>query len=123
MTFAHWLIPDSGPSGRIGFNDVSSVVHKKETGFSHSDYFEPEHADRIWSEVWQPFLRNPADGHTYRSAGDASKAPEKPWEPRRLRHITHAIKWILFALLLAAGLTLVACTVFGAYSLWGHIFC
>lgn len=118
VSFAHWGIPDSGPSGRIGFNDVNSVVHKKEVGFGHSDYFETVHADRIWKKVWQPFLRNPVTCHTYRDVGDPIAETKKPWKPSRLRLITHVMKWVLLAMLFTVGASLVVCAGLGAYVLW-----
>jgi hypothetical protein len=38
---AHDVIPDSGPSGRDGFNANPRIVQKRADGFGHSDLFGP----------------------------------------------------------------------------------
>jgi hypothetical protein len=39
---AHYIIPDSGPSGRRGFNDRDRINHAILTGGRHSDFFLDE---------------------------------------------------------------------------------
>ena len=53
---AHYVIPDSGPAGVIGFNDRTTAVHVGETDLGHSDYFTPERMPRLFADVWQPFF-------------------------------------------------------------------
>ncbi|HMH14174.1 MAG TPA: hypothetical protein VK578_13810 [Edaphobacter sp.] len=53
---AHYVIPDSGPSGRIGFVSGFPVVQVRAEGFGHSDYFTKEHFGEVFKQTWQPFL-------------------------------------------------------------------
>ncbi|HEY1528204.1 MAG TPA: hypothetical protein VGH51_18405 [Candidatus Angelobacter sp.] len=53
---AHYIIPDSGPSGRIGFNDRQMILHYGESELAHSDYFLPSHMPRLFQSLWAPFL-------------------------------------------------------------------
>jgi hypothetical protein len=41
VNWAQWFIPDSGPSGRVGFNDPK-VLNYRESDFDHGTHFEPE---------------------------------------------------------------------------------
>ncbi|HYH45392.1 MAG TPA: hypothetical protein VEG34_06855, partial [Thermoanaerobaculia bacterium] len=59
---AHYLIPDTGPSGRRGF-DGQGVVNVPAEGFSHSQFFavgpEKNELEEAFRTVWQPFLTEP----------------------------------------------------------------
>jgi len=59
-TAAHYVIPDSGPSGRIGFVRSSPmVVQVQAEGFAHSDFFNDDNLPRIFENIWRPFLTAP----------------------------------------------------------------
>jgi pimeloyl-ACP methyl ester carboxylesterase len=53
---AHFIIPDAGPSGRIGFNNRAGVVHRVQDGFRHSDYFAEQNLEAMIKGIWGPFL-------------------------------------------------------------------
>jgi len=56
---AHYVIPDSGPSGRRGFNDRDVVAHFETKDLPHSGYFDQRKMDEFYKSVWQPFLTAP----------------------------------------------------------------
>jgi hypothetical protein len=58
---AHFVIPDSGPSGRHGFNCETDITQVPAEGFGHSDFFLPENLTRVFKTVWQPFLTGQID--------------------------------------------------------------
>lgn len=56
---AQYLIPDSGPAGRRGFDTSSEKVFEvEEPGFKHSQFFRTHDGtlDNQFKEVWEPFL-------------------------------------------------------------------
>jgi hypothetical protein len=53
---AHYIIPDSGPSGRQGFNDRLGIAHAVLSEGHHSDFFTPTLMPDLFAQVWQPFL-------------------------------------------------------------------
>jgi hypothetical protein len=71
---SHYFIPDSGPSGRRGFNDRLNIRHAVQSG-GHSDFFKETVMPGLFKQVWQPFLTG-ADGQA-----DAiqSGLPEATW--------------------------------------------
>ena len=58
---AHFLIPDSGPSGKRGFNSAINVTQICERDFGHSDFFQPQNLGRMFENVWRPFLSDQLD--------------------------------------------------------------
>jgi hypothetical protein len=56
---AHYIIPDSGPSGRRGFNDRDAVAHFETKNLPHSGYFDQSKMDEFYKSVWKPFLTAP----------------------------------------------------------------
>lgn len=58
---AHYFIPDSGPSGREGFNDQKGVINVAARGFKHSDFFQPRHMSQQFETLWRPFLTLPLE--------------------------------------------------------------
>jgi len=52
---AHYFIPDSGPSGRRGFNDRRYICHAVLSG-GHSDFFNEKLMPGLFERIWQPFL-------------------------------------------------------------------
>jgi ribosomal protein S27AE len=54
----HWFIPDSGPSGRRGFDSNDLRVHNVPAkDFGHSTFFAPQHLPAAFHDVWHGFLR------------------------------------------------------------------
>lgn len=53
---AHFFIPDSGPSGRIGFNNSADITQACAEGFGHSDFFTSRNLGTVFEETWRPFL-------------------------------------------------------------------
>jgi hypothetical protein len=70
---AHYIIPDSGPSGRRGFNDHSSVSHAVLSNGRHSDFFKNDLMPRLFENEWQPFLTGS------KTQPDASDLPRQSW--------------------------------------------
>lgn len=58
---SHYFIPDSGPSGRLGFNEQAGVVNIPAPGLGHSALFAPDRMRQQFENVWKPFLKKPAD--------------------------------------------------------------
>jgi hypothetical protein len=60
VNYAQWFIPDSGPSGRVGFQD-RKVLNLREEHFDHGTHFEPETMIVNLEEggSWDRFLRLP----------------------------------------------------------------
>ena len=52
----HYIIPDSGPSGRSGFDD-DSVINKKAIDQKHCDFFKQKNMGENFTKVWWPFLQ------------------------------------------------------------------
>ncbi|MBI5752827.1 MAG: hypothetical protein HZA59_11925 [Hydrogenophilales bacterium] len=104
---AQYFIPDSGPSGRYGFNNQANIIHKLEPMFGHSDYFEERHLSRVMKEKWAPFLTWPAI-----DLADWGDQPNKltmsPWSGSRWRWVTQSVKAVILVAL-ACGILLVAC--------------
>ncbi|HET6840563.1 MAG TPA: hypothetical protein VFK06_02600 [Candidatus Angelobacter sp.] len=53
---SHYIIPDSGPSGHLGFNDKERIAHAVLEGRHHSDFFNETEMPTLFEQVWQPFL-------------------------------------------------------------------
>ena len=99
VRIAQFTIPDSGPSGRYGFNDQVNVLHKFEPAFGHSDYFIEANLDRVMREKWAPFLTLPLPELTHwRDAPNALATT--PWAASRWRCLTSAGKALILTLLL-----------------------
>ena len=58
---AHYFIPDSGPSGRTGFNDRQDVINVAAEGFGHSDFFSSRFMTTQFEKLWRPFLTRRRD--------------------------------------------------------------
>jgi pimeloyl-ACP methyl ester carboxylesterase len=71
---AHYVIPDSGPSGRIGFLQDAPVIQVEAEGFRHSDYFDEQHLPEVFEQTWRPFLTRPAGELSAMSTG-----PTRNW--------------------------------------------
>ncbi|HET9405860.1 MAG TPA: hypothetical protein VFO39_01355 [Candidatus Sulfotelmatobacter sp.] len=70
----HFIIPDSGPSGRKGFNSaVPTQVCA--TNFGHSDFFRLENLGHVFEHVWRPFLTRELNVELAASAEPAAWHP------------------------------------------------
>jgi len=56
---AEYIIPDSGPSGRRGFNDRHTIAHVQTRNLPHSGYFAERKMPEFYKTVWRPFLTSP----------------------------------------------------------------
>ena len=91
---AHYVIPDSGPSGRVGFNDRKHIVHKELPSGRHSDFFAEDKLGSFFEKAWQPFLTEPGNQIP---AGDSS---ESTWTEAWWLFRARLWRWLI---LLAAG--------------------
>lgn len=115
---AQYVIPDSGPSGRSGFNDREHIMHVAEQDLAHSDYFLPNRMPELFKRVWDPFLTKPLA----EVCGDHRIEPM--WKPTPLVLRATVPRFLLLgvvAIMLAAALAvflLGLLWVFERY--WGH---
>jgi hypothetical protein len=99
VRLAQYSIPDSGPSGRYGFNDQGSILHKFEKAFGHSDYFTASNLDWVMTERWAEFLTRPlADLEEWRDP--PNELANSAWAASRWRHLTRWIKALLLTALI-----------------------
>jgi len=56
VPLAKYLIPGSGPSGKIGFDSKSEVLHMTSPDMGHSEFFNPQTLAGFWSKEWASFL-------------------------------------------------------------------
>jgi hypothetical protein len=56
---AHYFIPGSGPSGRVGFNGGMAAINVVAQGLGHSDFFDKNHLNTLFEKYWRPFLTLP----------------------------------------------------------------
>lgn len=70
-----FFIPDSGPSGRRGFNDRLNVFHGAQLA-EHSDFFKEEVLPDLFERVWQLILTG-TDGQL---RAIQSGLPEPTWK-------------------------------------------
>jgi hypothetical protein len=95
---SQFLIPDSGPSGRRGFNPGSHITQVCAPDFGHSDFFTLENLPRVFTTVWQPFL---TDQITI-SAGAETETlrwlpPIWPFRGTLLPLLLLALYWVILA--------------------------
>ena len=103
---AYYLIPDSGPSGRRGFNDQNSVIHVAAQNFRHSDFFNENLMPEQFNKIWQPFLTQPEQQIS--ALGDYRQRVS-PWRQSCwLFRATILRYWILLLAFLTVGLSAIA---------------
>ncbi len=119
---SHYIIPDSGPSGRRGFCDRKAIIHVEAPGFRHSDFFRKEDIRSKFSTLWTPFLTTAARELGALAGGDP---PGKPWRQSSwLLRATFA-RWLILTLAVVVGVSVVASMIFGmgpTAELWWRIF-
>lgn len=91
---AQYAIPDSGPSGHVGFLDP--IVHNvKARNYGHDTFFdiEPMKANLVPGGAWDRFLTYPA----YQMAGEDEDAMTRPatWSPDCLAIFVRALAKLL----------------------------
>lgn len=108
--WAHYFIPDSGPSGRTGFGD-DAVVEFSAPGASHSSCFSDKEFDGVLNDVWLPFLTAPAaEPQTLRS-----NRPQ--WRQSRWPFRATLLRWLLLLLVLTVVAAVSLSLGFGAVRL------
>ncbi|WP_223788833.1 hypothetical protein [Marinicella meishanensis] len=114
VRLAHYTIPGTGPSGRIGFNDTQQVIHHHETDLGHSSYFATDKLTHIFPQVWLPFL-------TAAKPKPISEARPANWRPSWLRWVTHPLKVLLLLGLLGLLVLLVVASWHGFDATWQRL--
>lgn len=100
VRLAQYLIWDSGPSGRYGFDEESGVVNHGTRGLTHTGFFSDDVIGQFYADVWRPFLTRDPSEH-----GRLSTGAPRPWRPP---------PWILRATLPRYGvIAALACLVAG----------
>jgi hypothetical protein len=95
---AHYVIPDSGPSGRIGFvEDAPMLVQIRAEGFAHSDVFSNNNLPRVFENTWHPFLTVPQADLSALSNHKGTRWSQSLWPFRAtlLPLILISIWWLL----------------------------
>jgi hypothetical protein len=92
---SHYVIPDSGPSGRRGFNDRDSVTHVTAKNLSHSGFFDERQMTDFQTKVWQPFLTRPLALIGTLNEGGISRLWRQAWWPFRATVLRLLILFLL----------------------------
>lgn len=75
---AHYFVPDSGPSGRRGFNSSCKTIGYRAAGLGHNDFFALDRIKAHFNEVWAPFLtKSPERLH---EVGNQHGSAPKDWK-------------------------------------------
>ena len=111
---AHYIIPDSGPSGRCGFNDRTNVAHAVLKEGHHSDFFKETLMPDLFKDVWRPFLRAPIGSSDLRGDGQRGPRWKQSWWPLRAT-VFRICLLVAVVAALAVGATAL---VIGASVLW-----
>jgi hypothetical protein len=111
---AQYVIPDSGPSGRRGFNDRTGVLHFKSPGVRHSDFFLERRMPTFYREVWQQFLTSPGPEPL-----QAEEPLGKAWRPTFWILRATLFRWAIVLIMLIALLLAVAIFAAGGIMLYG----
>jgi hypothetical protein len=111
---AHYIIPNSGPSGRRGFNDRERIGHAILRGGRHSDFFIDDQMRELFQNTWEPFLTAPDGGAPPTATLPFEADWEQSWWPFRATVLR------VLVLILLCGLTLAMLAAFalGSLELW-----
>ena len=110
VPLAHWIIADSGPSGRGGFDppatgsDAPAVANVVAPDFGHSEALSDAKRLGGYSQTWKPFLTNP-DGEAFTGLTDTPRQRqwrEALWPLRGT--LLPVVLGLLLVVLLAVGL-------------------
>ena len=111
---AHYFIPDSGPSGRRGFNDRLNIRHAVLRDGKHSDFFRADLMPALFDQIWQQFLTRRDGQLTAPEAG----LPDPKWRPA-CWFIRATLPRLLALIIVAALIIIVASALgLGAINLW-----
>ncbi len=110
VAVTHYLIPDSGPAGRRGF-DKAGVVNVEAAGFGHSTVFG-ERLDSVFDSTWKPFLQA-ADPDA--AEIPHCKDPERRWKESLWGLRAGIARLVAILILGALTLFLVGSLTFGAW--------
>ncbi len=101
VEMAQWVIPDSGPSGRRGFDDAS-VLNHLEAEFGHGTHFEPvKMVESLRQDgLWDRFLRLPTSSFV---SAIADHRPKQGW-----RRPWRVLTWATRAIAVVVTFTIVA---------------
>jgi hypothetical protein len=114
---AHYIIPDSGPSGRRGFNDRKNISHAILKDQQHSDFFKETEMPTLFKQVWQPFLTEPAGP----AMTEADKLPALVWSETWWPFRATVFRVFLLAIALGLALAGLAALLLGVVDLWRWI--
>jgi hypothetical protein len=110
---AHYIIPDSGPSGSRGFNDRELVSHVVFSGGHHSDFFKDKVMPGLFERVWQPFLTRPTGSPVLVAHKRTAPDWKQVWWPFRAT----LLRICLLAFFVAVVLATLAALSFGVVDL------
>lgn len=105
---ACYFIPESGPSGRRGFDPGTGALNHPEPEFGHSTFFSEKTMRKSYESLWRPFLQR-AHGRLRELGSSGSE----PWNPPPLVLRARLPRWALLGAGAAASVTLVAALVLG----------
>jgi hypothetical protein len=111
---AHYIIPDSGPSGVRGFNDRDRIGHITLPRGHHSDFFDENRMPKLFKTIWQPFLTEPEGSEIRRS----HLLPAPDWAAACWPFRATIFRIFVLALLAGIGLTAIAAFALGFAELW-----
>lgn len=116
VRLSQFVIPNSGPSGYLGFNDHVSIVHIVETDYGHSDYFKDENMQQVMEERWSKFLNWPAD--RLPSITSHHDNLSLVWRRSRFQWVSHPAKYVI----LLASIAMILVGVIALYLGFMNIF-
>lgn len=93
VAIAQYIIPDSGPSGRRGFNSgvVNEVVSE---GLAHSAFFSEDRMRSFYTDSWKPFLTS------QRTTLENQHGEVKAWRPTNWLFRALLLRYMIILLLL-----------------------
>lgn len=106
---AGYFIPESGPSGRRGFDSGTGALNHPEPRYGHSAFFDETAMRKSYEELWRPFLQRPRG----RLTELGTEGGQAAWKPAPLFLRAMLPRWVLLGLAAAIGLTLVTALVLG----------
>jgi serine/threonine-protein kinase len=115
---AHYIIPDSGPSGLVGFNDRSTIAHAILHGGRHSDFFGDSTMTDLFETVWRPFLSAPSKSPLLSGNGLSSPNWKQALWPLRATVLRIALLLCVLTAIMAG----IAALCLGFADLWHFIF-
>lgn len=112
----HFVIPDSGPSGRRGFNSEAPIKQVSQENYGHSDYFLEKNLATSFEKIWRPFLTN-QNNSAERIEIFAESSPTE-WQPSSWIFQATILPPILLAVYWVCLGTIICLTLLGAYQVF-----